>query len=101
MWKVCKPSFLYSLGAGIYIVFVALFINHANSLLGSADTVYTSIAALLLFTMSALIVGGLLIGKPIFLYIDGKKKGCHLDAFRQRWLVVALFHYCHNCFNTN
>jgi len=74
MWKVCKPSFLYSLGAGIYIVFVALFINHANSLLGSADTVYTSIAALLLFTMSALIVGGLLIGKPIFLYIDGKKK---------------------------
>ena len=31
-------------------------------------------AVLLLFAMSALIVGGLLVGKPIFLYIDGKKK---------------------------
>ena len=53
---------------------VATFIHYANSLLGPVDTVITGIAALLLFTMSALIVGGLLVGKPIFLYIDGKKK---------------------------
>jgi len=72
--EICKQSFLYSLGVGFYIVLVALFMNRANSLLGPVDTVYTGITALLLFAMSALIVGGLLVGKPIFLYIDGKKK---------------------------
>ena len=89
MKEICKQSFLYSLGTGIWIVLVALFMNNANSLLGPVDAVYTGIAALLLFTMSALIIGGLLVGKPIFLYIDGnKKEAVKMLLANAGWLVL-------------
>lgn len=74
MKNVGLQSFLRSLGVAIYIAAVAIFMTNANAIFGKEDTVVTSMAALLLFTLSALVVGGLLVGKPIMLYIDGKKK---------------------------
>ena len=74
MKSICKQSFLYSIGATAWIVLVAVFMQNANNLFGKVDTVITGVAALLLFSTSALIVGGLVVGKPIFMYIDGKKK---------------------------
>jgi hypothetical protein len=74
MLKNCKSSFLYALGAGVYIVLVGLFMHYAESLFGKNDNVIGIVAVLILFSLSALVVGGLLIGKPVMLYIDGKKK---------------------------
>ena len=74
MTSMCKPSFWYSLGAGAWIALVATFTQNANSWFGTQDTIISVIAVLLLFSISALVVGGLIVGKPIFLYIDGKKK---------------------------
>jgi uncharacterized membrane protein len=74
MLKNCKSSFLYSLGAGVYIVLVGLFMHYAESIFGKNDNVIGIVAVLILFSLSALVVGGLLIGKPIMLYVDGKKK---------------------------
>lgn len=74
MVGICKKSFLYSLGAAAWISIVAIFMQNANRWFGTQDTIISVIAVLILFSMSALVVGGLLIGKPIFLYIDGKKK---------------------------
>lgn len=87
--NITKQSFLYSLGAAGWIVLVATFMQYANSWFGKVDTVVTSIAALLLFSMSALIVGGLLVGKPIFLYIDGKKKeAVGMLIYTGSWMIL-------------
>jgi len=82
MMKICKQSFLYSLGAGIYIVLVGLFMTNAEKILGKVDSVVSTTAFLLLFSLSALVIGGLLAGKPIMLFIEGKKK----DAV---WTLLA------------
>ncbi len=74
MTKMCSQSFWYSLGAGIYITLVGIFMRYGENLLGSEDSLNGIIAVLFLFSLSALVVGGLLVGKPVFLYIDGKKK---------------------------
>jgi len=74
MKDICKKSFIYSLGAAAWIVLVATFMRYANHWFPGPDSIVTGIAALLLFSISALIIGGLLVGNPIFLYIDGKKK---------------------------
>jgi len=82
MKEICKKSFINSLLAGVYIVLVALFMSNANEWLGQANSTIGVAAVLLLFSLSALVVGGLIVGKPIFLYIDGKKK----DAV---WMLIA------------
>jgi len=89
MKKICKEGFLYSLGTAAYIVLVALFMNNAEKFLGKEDTIFSGIAFLLLFTLSAIVVGGLMIGKPIMLYIDGKKKDAvKLVGCNAGWLVL-------------
>lgn len=74
MKAICKSSFLFSAGAAAWISIVAAFMQNANSWFGTQDTIISIIAIMILFATSALVVGGLLAGKPIFLYIDGKKK---------------------------
>lgn len=89
MKDICKKSFVNSLGVAGYILLVALFMNNAEKVFGKTDTVITGVAFLLLFTLSALVVGGLLVGKPIFLYIDGKKKDAALYiAASAGWLLL-------------
>lgn len=89
MKKICKEGFFYSLGTAAYIILVALFMNNASRLLGAEDSFFSGVAFLLLFTLSAIVVGGLMIGRPIMLYIDGKKKDAvKLVACNAGWLVL-------------
>jgi hypothetical protein len=82
-------SFVRSIAVAVYIVAVAFFMNNAEAIFGKEDTVITGVAALLLFSLSALVVGGLLVGKPIFLYIDGKKKeAVHTVIASAGWLLL-------------
>lgn len=74
MKSVCKASFVSTFLAAIYIVLVGLFMHYANNIFGTQDPLLGIVAVLILFSLSALIVGGLLIGKPIMLYLDNKKK---------------------------
>lgn len=89
MKTICKNSLISSLGVAAYIILVATFMSHANSWFGSDDKFVTPIVVLLLFSLSALVVGGLLVGKPIFLYIDGKKKDAVQMLFANAgWLLL-------------
>ena len=74
MKEICKKSFISSLGTAVYIVLVATFMTNASRFFGNVDTVVSGTAMLLLFSLSALVVGGLTAGGPILMYIDGKKK---------------------------
>ncbi len=69
-----KTAIINSLGVFAYVVAIATVMNNAEKLFGKEDTIATGIAFLMLFTLSAGVVGSLIVGKPIFMYLDGKKK---------------------------
>ncbi len=72
--KIQWYSLLHSLGVVLYITLVALLMSNGNRLFGKEDTILTSIAVLMLFTISAAVVGLLVFGRPIMWYLNGQKK---------------------------
>ncbi len=75
MDKILKRAFINSAGTAIYVILVAAFIFSLQFFFSeSGDTIIIPIAMLLLFVCSAAITGFLVFGKPIMLYVDGKKK---------------------------
>lgn len=87
--NVNKSGFLNALGALVYIVIVSSIMQNADKLFGKADNYIGAISFLLLFTLSAFIVGGLVVGKPIMLYIDDKKKeAISLFVTTSAWLAA-------------
>ena len=72
--KLVLLSIVSALGAVIYIVLVVLFMNNAQKFFGKAeDSLFAPIIMLALFVLSALITGSVILGKPVMLYLDGKK----------------------------
>ena len=58
-----------------YIFLVSLFISNAQKLFGQKDNKFlTPILVLLLFVLSSLITGYLILGKSLMLYLDNEKK---------------------------
>lgn len=85
-----KISFFNALGTAVYITIVATIMQNGNKLFGEKDNFVTPIAVLLLLTLSAITVGGLILGKPLMLYIDGKKKDA-VAMFLQTAIWLAGF----------
>jgi hypothetical protein len=75
MNKVIGRAFIDSIGTVAYIVLVASLMFYLQSnFANQSDTIFTTISVLLLFVCSAAITGFLVLGKPLMLYADGKKK---------------------------
>lgn len=74
MKNIAKTSFLFSFAALIYIAVVAIFMQNAEKIFGKMDNIASFIAFLTLFSLSTAVVGGLIVAKPIMLYLDAKKK---------------------------
>ena len=73
----------HAFGVLTYVFLLAAFFNKASDWFGKVDQkIITPVAALMLFVFSALVVGGLVLGKPLTLYLDGyKKEGVKLLFF--------------------
>lgn len=69
-----KTGFVSALGTLVYIMVVAAIMQNGDRLFGEMDNFLGPISFLLLFTLSAIVVGGLVLGKPLMLYLDGKKR---------------------------
>lgn len=78
--------------AGVYISLVALFISHAESIFGKQDGGFLgTIVFLMLLVLSASVMGVLILGKPIMMYIDGQKKeGVKLLGITIGWIFVFI-----------
>ncbi|MBI2449138.1 hypothetical protein HYV49_02470 [Candidatus Pacearchaeota archaeon] len=74
MDKIIRRAFIDSVGTAVYIIIVVSFIFSLRVLAPKEDIIIIPIAMLLLFVCSAAITGFLVFGKPVMLYIDGKKK---------------------------
>lgn len=88
--NLVRRSFLNSLAATAYIAAVALFMFNGEKILGAKeDNFLMPLSMLLLFVLSASVVSGLILGKPILLYLDGEKKeGIRMFIQSVFWLFI-------------
>ena len=80
-----------ALGTVVYVTGVAWFMTNAEKGFNNEKTIWMPIAMLLLLVVSAGVTGSLVVGRPVMLYIDGKKK----EAIKQLaltlgWLFIIL-----------
>jgi hypothetical protein len=74
--KIFKQSLAYAAFAALYVTVVAAVMRNAQTLFGGngPDTVLAPMGILMLLVVSAATMGLLIFGKPVMLYIDGKKR---------------------------
>ncbi len=48
--------------------------SNGSKLFGEEDTFFTPVAVLMLLVLSAAVMGTLVFGRPILMYLDGKKR---------------------------
>ena len=73
--KIIKQSMSFSLLAVIYIAIVVTVMNNADRIFGHVDkSVLAPVGFLLLLVVSVATMGMLIFGRPVMLYIDGKKR---------------------------
>lgn len=73
-----KNPVLHSLGhavlVGLYVLGVATLMTNLEKNLPDGKSVLVPVGMLMLFVLSAAITGALVLGRPIFMYMDGQKK---------------------------
>lgn len=73
--QLLKTSLRNVILAALYILLVSFVMTNGEKLFGGNDNgVPAGFVILLLFTLSAAVVGGLVLGQSIYLFLDGKKK---------------------------
>ncbi len=72
--KTIKQAFLNTVGVVAYTVFIWWVMSRIPKISGPMETFWGPVALLLIFVVSATVVGTLVLGKPILLYLDGEKK---------------------------
>jgi hypothetical protein len=89
--ELAKQSLAYSLGVVIYIFLVAWLMSNGDKLFGKVDNVLSGVAVLLVFVLSAAVTGSLVFGKPILMYLDGKRKeAVKMLGYTLGWLFFWL-----------
>lgn len=87
--KLLSWSFVHSVGVLVYTALVVLILSNGEKLFGKQMNYLGALAMLLLFVLSATIVGLLVLGKPVLLYMDGKKKeAIRLLLMTIVWLLI-------------
>jgi hypothetical protein len=75
MDSILKRALINALGVVVYVICVAVFIFSLQRFSSQPDNpILIPISMMLLLVCSATITGFLVFGKPIMLYIDGRKK---------------------------
>ena len=73
-----RDVIFHSLGHSILVLVytsgVAWLLFNGKKLFGGPDTFLAPLFMLLLFVLSATIVGTLMLGRPLLLYLDGEKR---------------------------
>ncbi|GAG26170.1 unnamed protein product, partial [marine sediment metagenome] len=72
--RLLKESFLSAAGVVIYVFLVSGLMVHGNELFGRPNSFLGPAMVLLLLVLSTLITGLLVLGRPIWLYLEKEKK---------------------------
>lgn len=71
--KLLLNTFRNTAAAAVYIFLVSQIMQNGDKLFENANEAFAPFAVLLLFSLSAAVVGGLVFGESIFLFFDNKK----------------------------
>ncbi len=90
-----KNPLLHSLGHAalvfLYTSGVAWILFNGERIFGEIKTFWGPVLVLMLFVLSAAIVGTLVLGRPILLYINGaKSEALTFFAYTITWLFVLM-----------
>ena len=93
--KIQKPIFLsllHTLAVIGYIILVVFIINSMSGTFEEESSDFlTPVLFLMLFVVSATITGSLILGRPIYLYLnDQKKEGILFLIYTIAWLFVLM-----------
>ena len=77
--KILVSSLKNTFIAVVYIFMVSQVMQYGENWFGKEDNNFTPFALLLLFSLSAVIVGYLIVGQTIFLFLDGQKRESQLS----------------------
>jgi hypothetical protein len=84
-------AILNSLGVLIYVSLVSLILNNGEKVFGQMNKIIGPSVFLMLFVLSASVTGGLVLGKPILLYLEGfKKEGIKLFIYTGLSLLALI-----------
>lgn len=93
--KLAKISFLLSLGVLMYVLAVSSIIQNGERTFGKINNLWGPVLFLMLFVFSALITALLVLGYPIWLYFENKKRNAvKLLFYNTGWLflfVITMF----------
>ena len=89
--KLIITSLVDSLLAVLYVSVVVLIMNNSKNFFDKTPEVAIGIAMLMLFVTSATVMGFLILGRPILMYLDGaKKEAVKLFYFTITWLALIV-----------
>ncbi len=79
----------HAAGTAVYIFLVVSIMNNASRIFGNDKPPLTGLAVLMLFVVSAAIVGALVLGKPIVWFLNGNKsEAIKLFSYTVGWLLL-------------
>jgi len=90
--KLILNSLFIALAVIIYIIIVVFIITSMETLFSDTpDTFWTPVLILILFVVSAAITGTLVMGRPIYLYLNGQKQeGVKFLIYTIAWLFITM-----------
>lgn len=82
-------TFRNTFAAAVYIFLVSQLMQNGAKLFGETDNMFTPFVVLLLFSLSAAIVGGLVFGQSIMSFINKKNdEGIKAAIYSVGWLGI-------------
>ncbi len=92
MNRLIKRAFYNALATVAYITIVVTLMTQVERFFSDKeDNFLMPVAFLLLFVTSAAITSGLVLGKPVLMYMDGnKKEAIQLFLYTLGWMAVGV-----------
>ena len=88
--EIITKALLHTIAAVAYIAAVVTFMQNAEELFKDRPDAFAGVIMLMLFVISATLMGIIVFGKPALLYFDGhKKEGVSLALYTTGFLVLA------------
>lgn len=89
--NILGRSLLHACLAVVYVFLIVMLMRNGEKLFGNDSKILGTMSFLLLFVVSATVMGFLVLGKPILMYIENKKKEALWMFFGTlSWLTVFL-----------
>lgn len=88
--KIILWSLINAIGVVIYVSLIAWIFYAGEQIFGKMTQFWGPFAFLLLFVLSTAIVGLLIFGKPVMLYLNNaKKEAVKMILWTVGWLLIA------------